>query len=522
MTSPFDRFRRMALIFGAILLGACTRSETGTNDVANPGDWTTNVEVFDSELSDLQNALAIPGIAYVIVSDTGPIASRAFGVAQAPDSTPFTTSSPLRIASVTKSISAVIAMQLAEEGLLDLEAPARQYAPSLSVPNDVRVRHLLSHTSEGSIGSDYVYSSSRFAMLRSVLEAVADTNFDAIVRSRILDRASMKPHPSPDLGAHAALVSTVDDVGKYLTALERGALLSTQALAKLAVPSRTESGAMLPVSLGWFAQTVQGKSIMWSFGQDDPEHSGALLIRLPEQRLSLFVLANSNVLSDPFRLLMGDASKSPFAMSFLRLFAFSPPGSPLSRPARADSAIAASIDSIERHATYRFRDELLSWALIDLWTNDRESALQKFKLASERYTSADSAPDPVVHFASVPLEDSTIRERAIRDGDRLLHDHPLNRWILLSQGELLQQHGRTREASAAFQRILDLPNQEPDFLRRLFKAWSWMALAQMSAPHDRNQARAYLQRIIDSGVSGEMLSDTKRMLDSLSSAKSPR
>ncbi|MBX9854532.1 MAG: beta-lactamase family protein [Gemmatimonadaceae bacterium] len=477
------------------------------------------MSAFDAELRDLQTALAIPGLAYVIVSDSGHIASGAFGKAQFPDSTPFTVSTPLRIASVTKSITAVVAMQLVDEGLLDLNAPARQYAPGLSIPDDVTVRHLLSHTSEGTVGTDYVYSSSRYAMLGQVIEAVTDTTFDAVLRARVLEPSAMQPYPSPDLGAHAALVSTVNDMGKYLTALEQGELLKPRALEELASPSRTSSGTILPVSLGWFAQTVQGRSVMWSFGQDDPEHSGALLVRVPEQRLSLFVLANSNVLSDPFRLLMGDVTKSPFAMSFLRLFAFSPAGAPLSRPARTDSAIANAIAAQELRADYRYRDELIGWALIDLWTNDRDNAKWKLDLARARYTVSE--PDAVLHFASVRLGDSTLRAAALRDGDRLLEAHPQNRWLLLAQGYLLQQAGRNAEATQIFQRILDLPNQEPDFIRRLFTFWSWMALAQMAAPNDQAQARIYLQNIVQSGVTGEMLDDAKRMLDSLNQNRAP-
>lgn len=515
MRAAIVRNARGASIFALLHVAACGMPDK----TSGQPDWTSNVSAFEAELRVLQTALAIPGLAYVIVSDSGPIASGAFGKAQLPDSTPFTVSTPLRIASVTKSIAAVVAMQLVDEGRLYLDAPARQYAPGLSIPDDVTVRHLLSHTSEGTVGTDYVYSSSRYAMLGQVIEAVTDTTFDAVIRARVLEPSAMQPYPSPDLGAHAALVSTVNDMGKYLTALEQGKLLKPRALEELASPSRTPSGTLLPVSLGWFAQTVQGRSVMWSFGQDDPEHSGALLVRLPEQRLSLFVLANSNVLSDPFRLLMGDVTKSPFAMSFLRLFAFSPAGVPLSRPARTDSAIANAIAAQEQRADYRYRDELIGWALIDLWTNDRVSAKRKMDLVRARYT--DSAPDPVLHFASVRLGDPSVREAALLDGERLLEAHPQNRWLLLAQGYLLQQAGRNAESSQAFQRILDLPNQHPDFIRRLFTAWSWMALAQMTAPNDRAQARVYLQNIVQSGLTGETLVDAKRMLDSLDQKRTP-
>ena len=258
-----------------------------------------NVSAFERELVDLQSALAIPGLAYVIVKDNKPIASNAFGSMQEA-TTPFTTSTPLRIASVTKSLTAVIALQLSEEGLLDLNAPAHRYVPDLALPDDVLVRHLLSHTSEGNVGEEYVYGTTRYAMLGPIIEAVTGHSFDDVLRERILERAKMRVHPSPALGANAGLVSTATDMGAYLVALGDGVLLKPSSLERLTLPSRSTNAEPQPVSLGWFTQTVQGQRVLWSFGQDDPEHSGALLVTLPESGFSLFILANSNVLSDPF------------------------------------------------------------------------------------------------------------------------------------------------------------------------------------------------------------------------------
>jgi tetratricopeptide (TPR) repeat protein len=261
-------------------------------------------------------------------------------------------------------------------------------------------------------------------------------------------------------------------------------------------------------------QTVQEQVVMWSFGQDDPEHSGALLVRIPERGLSLFLLANANVLSDPFRLFMGDVSKSPFATSFLRLFVFSDAGAPLSRPERGGTRLEQALTELESRTSYRYRDELVGWALIDLWVDRAEEAQRKLDLAASRYDIAE-APDAVLHFAALRLPQPSNKETAIRTGDRLLFLHPNNRWVLLAQGYLLQQRDRTDESAACFQRILKLPNQEPDFLSRLFKVWSWMALAQMTAQQDPVKARLYLRRIIDSGMGGDMLEEAQRMLSRL-------
>jgi hypothetical protein len=375
------------------------------------------------------------------------------------------------------------------------------------------VRHLLTHTSEGLVGREYVYGTTRFARLGPVLEAVTGQGFEALIRERVLDRAGMRVHPSPFLGPHAGLMSTVDDVAAYLTALDRGRLLKPASLDRLAVLSRSTTGEPLPVSLGWFTQEVQGHRVMWSYGQDDPDHSGALLLRVPARGVSLFVLANANVLSDPFRLLMGDVSKSPVAMSFLRLFVFSDAGAPLPRPESGPGGLDPAHARVESATPYRFRDELIGWALADLWTNRGDQAEQTLDLVTARYGAV--VDDPVLHFAALSLPSLAAKDRAISTGERLLARHPGNRWMLLAQGYLLQQRGRLDAASAIFERIPGLPNQEPDHLGHLFRAWSWMALAQMTAEHDPARARDYLHQIVALGLGGDVQDDAEQMLRAL-------
>jgi CubicO group peptidase (beta-lactamase class C family) len=61
------------------------------------------------------------------------------------------------IASIGKSFTAVIALQLAEEGLLDLDAPVTDYVPWLSVRTRfaaIALRHLLTHTAGVIASSD--------------------------------------------------------------------------------------------------------------------------------------------------------------------------------------------------------------------------------------------------------------------------------------------------------------------------------------------------------------------------------
>jgi len=72
---------------------------------------------------------------------------------------------------------------------------------------------------------------------------------------------------------------------------------------------------------GGRSQTIAGEPAVWSFGQDDPDHSSALVLLLPQRDITLIMLANTDELSNPFRLMMGDISESPFAVAFLEVFA---------------------------------------------------------------------------------------------------------------------------------------------------------------------------------------------------------
>lgn len=504
----------MVVITSIIALSGCSHSPASQS----APDWSANVSSFEQDIQSLQSALAVPGLGYVIVADGKVLASNAFGVAQNDKAHAFTLATPLRIASVTKSITATIALQLVEEGLLNLNQPVNFYLKTSTLSNEVLVRHLLTHTSEGKVGGEYVYSSSRYALMKDVIAAIAHRSFDEVVTERVLQRAQMKVYASPTLGAQGGLVSTIDDMAHYLVALDNGQLLKSASQSALAQPSFATNGGTLPVSLGWFAQTIQGKKVVWSFGQDDPEHSGALLIRLPEQGLSLFLLANANYVSDPFRLLMGDVSASPFAMSFLRLFAFSKPGHALVRPDFDNKESIARLAVAEANTGYRFGDEMIGAMLVDIRLGKIDEAQRKFALLDNRYPDKliDNA---IVHFAAPRLPDEQSKDKAISVGMSLLERHPDNRWILLTQGYLLQQRDRVDESIQCFEHILSLPNQQDDYLHRLFNVWSWMALAQMNMHSEPAQARRYLEQVLANGDIEDQQEEARVLLAELNARK---
>src|SRR5258707_12269134 len=122
--------------------------------------------------------------------------------------------------------------------------------------------------------------------------------------------------PQPGLTAANGVVSTTRDLACYAIALDRGVLLPRREAALMSSPTRSTTNRDLPYGLGWFVQDYLGERIVWHFGQEQAH--GSLLLRSPKSRLTLIVLANSNSISDEFRLLDGDAMRALFALYFFR------------------------------------------------------------------------------------------------------------------------------------------------------------------------------------------------------------
>ena len=108
----------------------------------------------------------VPGVVAMAVDRRGVIYQGAFGVADASTGRRLEIDAVFRIASMTKAITSVAAMQLVEEGRLQLDDPADKYLPELArlsmfeafdsktgaykvkpATKPLTVRHLLTHTS---------------------------------------------------------------------------------------------------------------------------------------------------------------------------------------------------------------------------------------------------------------------------------------------------------------------------------------------------------------------------------------
>lgn len=107
-----------------------------------------------SEAKRLQKAIdafrkktGIPGISVAIVWDDGRAWAGATGKANVADDTPMTTGTGFAFASVSKTLTAAVVLQLVDEGKVALDRPAAAYLPSWRLDKQITVRMLMDHRS---------------------------------------------------------------------------------------------------------------------------------------------------------------------------------------------------------------------------------------------------------------------------------------------------------------------------------------------------------------------------------------
>jgi methyl acetate hydrolase len=118
----------------------------------------------DATLSRAVEANEVPGVVALAATETGVLYEGAFGLRDVVDGPAMTHDSVFRIASMTKVVTSVAAMQLVEQGKLQLDEPIGNVLPELAAPQvlegfdssgaprlrpgkrPITLRHLLTHT----------------------------------------------------------------------------------------------------------------------------------------------------------------------------------------------------------------------------------------------------------------------------------------------------------------------------------------------------------------------------------------
>ncbi len=327
---------------------------------------------FVSRIDDLRRAKQIPGLAYAIVKDGQVLTTGGLGYADREAGRLATADTPFNIASVTKPLSAIVAMRLVEAGKLDLDRPIAEYsewedfckrfsqvnsifARNLDCSHDTHtLRHLLSHTAEHEPGAGYSYNPVVYSWGSRPMMEVAEQAFSDLVAEYVFEPAGMAqsarihrdlplrkdlaerlaapyrlneegqvvraPGPSAQGdGAGGGVIATVLDMARFDIAYDAGKLVSAESRQQMMTPTRLNNGELSSYGIGWYVQNYQGKELVWHSGRWDHAWS-ALYLKVPAQDITFIILGNSDAISWNNPLTRAEVQNSAFAQAFLQAF----------------------------------------------------------------------------------------------------------------------------------------------------------------------------------------------------------
>ncbi len=120
--------------------------------------------------------LNVPGLSYAVVIDGDVVLARGLGEANVATKTPVTEGTAFRIASMTKSFTALAVLKLRDAGKLSLDDPAARHVPELrgwlpatSDAGPITIRHLLAHS--GGLPEDNPQGDRQLALTRPQFSA---------------------------------------------------------------------------------------------------------------------------------------------------------------------------------------------------------------------------------------------------------------------------------------------------------------------------------------------------------------
>ena len=229
----------------------------------------------------------------VAIAERGEIIYQSYnGMASIEGQMPLDADTKFRVGSITKTVAAVLVMQLIEQDQLQLDTPLSDFYPEVKNAELITIEQLLSHRSgifsftddpdymdymtesktreemldylfsydaKFAPGSQHEYSNSNYLLLGYILEDITDRPFSALLHERIVKplgltntrfggqirpqdnealsyvygKGEWQPAPETDMSiphAAGALVSTAADLTTFITALFQGRLVSTDSV----------------------------------------------------------------------------------------------------------------------------------------------------------------------------------------------------------------------------------------------------------------------------------------------------
>lgn len=295
----------------------------------------------------------IPGLSAAVGKAGELIWSGGFGFADFENFVPAKASTVFRIASISKPLTAVVAMQAWESGKLDLDVSVHRYISSFpEKPWPITVRQLLCH--QGGIrhyrndteifstkhysrltdalelfaadplvaepGTKYSYTTYGYVLLGAAIEAAAGRSFTDLLEDRLLRPAEMKRTFADDVyriipdrargyfrskdgtlnNAGLAdtsnkipgggLLSSASDLVRFAQAFRAGRLVRASTVHMMLTPQRTKTGEKTTYGLGFMLDQLDGRTVFGHTGHQPG--ASAILRSLEDGSWTVAILCN--------------------------------------------------------------------------------------------------------------------------------------------------------------------------------------------------------------------------------------
>lgn len=313
--------------------------------------YVKEIEIFEDFVRKQMEIDKIPGLSIGFMKDDF-IWTKGFGYADLENKTPATAESAYRLASNTKSMTAVAILQLVEQGKVDLDAEVQKYIPYFPKKKwPVTVRQLLGHLGgishyrnydvEGHIkehkdtkdalaifadfdlvaepGTKYNYSSYGYNLLGAVIEGAAKQSYGDYLRENLWEPLGMsatymddpneilpnrvrgyrlidgevKNSEFVDISSRFAAGgtrSTVVDLLKYAKGLSTEKVLTKESIDLMYTSMATKDGHSIDYSMGWVATPLNGRFHVYHTG-GQPE-TRTLLVNFPKENFYIALAYN--------------------------------------------------------------------------------------------------------------------------------------------------------------------------------------------------------------------------------------
>lgn len=293
-----------------------------------------------------------PGAAVLVVKGDEVVYRGAHGLANLETPATLEAGHRFRIGSLTKTLTAILVLRLAQEGRLGLDDPIEKHLTDWPAEG-ITVRHLL-HQASGiqnytlmpawlermrediaakelaaivraaprvfEAGSSWGYSNSNYILLGLIAEAAAKQPFDEALRERVLLPFGMQQTQMDDplavikgrvrgyeygpsglqnaafismshAWAAGGLISTVDDLWRLEQGIRDGKVLDAEHWKQMMQHFTLPGGGRTPYGMGLFLRTHKGEAVQGHWGRVNGFR--AAFVRHPTSRVFVCVLSNA-------------------------------------------------------------------------------------------------------------------------------------------------------------------------------------------------------------------------------------